>query len=141
MRTGFLGSAATFGLMPKKVPPSSAFGERLMRLRMARGLTQTQLAEMIESSQRAVSRYETIAELPPAAVLIKLAKALQVSADDLLGLKAPRRAPEPKEDPEMRRLWKRFQLVRSLPEKDQRAVIRLNNSLVSVKESRRTSAA
>ncbi len=60
-------SSATFLGMPKKVPPTSPFGQRLMRLRLERGLTQTQLAEMIESSQRAISRYETIAELPPAA--------------------------------------------------------------------------
>jgi hypothetical protein len=74
---------------------------------------------------------------------VKLARALGVSADELLGLKPPRRSPEPKEqqDPEVRRLWKRFQLVRSLPEKDQRAVIRLINSLVSERETRRTSAA
>jgi|SRR5687768_14745569 len=141
MSTGNLGSASTFRLMPKKVQPSSAFGERLMRLRMARGLTQTQLAELIGSSQRAISSYETIAEYPPTAVLIKLAKALEVSTDLLLGLKLPRKTSEPKEDPEMRRLWKRFQLVRSLPDKDQRAVIRLINSLVSVKETRRSSAA
>lgn len=129
--------------MPKKVAPSSAFGERLMRLRMARGLTQTQLAEMIDSSQRAISRYETVAELPPAAVLVKLAQSLDVSADELLGLKMPRKRPEPRDeqDPELRRLWKRFQLVRALPDKDQRAVIRLINSLVSARDTRRTSAA
>ena len=127
--------------MPKKVPPSSPFGERLTRLRTARGLTQTQLADLIDSSQRAVSRYETIAELPPAAVLVRLAEVLNVSADELLGLKQRRAAPEPKEDPEVRRLWKRSQAVRSLPEKDQRAVIRLINSLVSVRDTRRSSAA
>ena len=141
MKPVLSGSASTFGLMPKKVPPSSAFAERLTRLRMARGLTQTQLAELIDSSQRCVSRYETIAELPPAAVLIRLAEVLEVSADELLGLKRRKKTPVPKEDPEVRRLWKRFQLVRSLPEKDQRAVIRLINSLVSVRESRRTNAA
>ena len=140
-KPALLRSGSTFGPMPKKVPPSSPFGERLTRLRMARGLTQTQLAELIDSSQRAVSHYETIAELPPAAVLVKLAQILQVSADELLGLKAPRRAATPREDPETRRLWKRFQAVRSLPEKDQRAVIRLINSLVSVRETRRSSAA
>lgn len=114
-----------------------------MRLRMARGLTQTQLAEMIDSSQRAISRYETVAELPPAAVLVKLAQSLDVSADELLGLKMPRKRPEPRDeqDPELRRLWKRFQLVRALPDKDQRAVIRLINSLVSARDTRRTSAA
>jgi hypothetical protein len=31
-----------------------------------------------------------------------------------------------------RRLWKRFQMMAELPEKDQRAVIRLINSLVSL---------
>jgi transcriptional regulator with XRE-family HTH domain len=127
--------------VPKKVPPSSPFGERLTRLRIAQGLTQSQLAEMIESSQRAVSHYETIAELPPTAVLVRLAQVLRVSTDELLGLKAPKRPSAPKEDPETRRLWKRFQAVRSLPEKDQRAVIRLINSLVSVREGTRSSAA
>jgi hypothetical protein len=36
-------------------------------------------------------------------------------------------------DPETRRLWKKFQLIMQLPEKDQRAVIRLVNSLVAAK--------
>jgi len=35
------------------------------------------------------------------------------------------------DDPETRRLWKKFQQVRDLPEKDQRAVIRLVNSLAA----------
>ena len=74
-------------------------------------------------------------------MLVRLAEVLHVSADELLGLKQRRAAPEPKEDPEVRRLWKRFQAVRSLPEKDQRAVIRLINSLVSVRDTRRSSAA
>jgi transcriptional regulator with XRE-family HTH domain len=121
--------------MPKKIPPSSAFGERLARLRAERNLTQTDLAEMIDSSQRAISRYETVAELPPAAVLIKLAKALDVSADDLLGLRPPKkRTTNHDQDPETRRLWKKFQLVRALPDKDQRAVIRLLNSLVAARK-------
>jgi transcriptional regulator with XRE-family HTH domain len=118
--------------MPKKVPPSSPFGERLLRLRRDRGLTQVQLAELIDSTQRAISSYETVLDFPPTHVVIELARALGVSADELLGLRAPktRHAAVP-EDPEARRLWKKFQLVLSLPEKDRRAVIRLVNSLVS----------
>jgi transcriptional regulator with XRE-family HTH domain len=115
--------------MPKKVPPSSAFGERLTELRRARGLTQTELADKIHSSQRAISHYETVAEFPPATVLVDLAAALGVSADVLLGLK-PSKAHKAKEDPEARRLWKTFQLVLALPERDRRAVIRLVHSLV-----------
>lgn len=88
---------------------------------------------MIGSSQRAISGYETVAEYPPTAVVVELAKVLKVSADELLGLKPPPKTARSKEDPETRRLWKRFQQVLSLPEKDRRAVIRLVNSLVSAK--------
>ncbi len=52
---------------------------------------------------------------------------------ELLGLKPPR-VERVQDDAETRRLWKRFQLVTALPEKDQRAVIRLINSLVSAAE-------
>lgn len=123
--------------MPKKVKPCSPFAERLTALRRARGLTQIQLAEKIGSTQRALSSYETVAEFPPAPVVVELAKALGVSADELLGLK-PRKAKAEKvvdEDPEIRRLWKTFQLVLALPERDRRAVVRLIHSLVRTKRS------
>ena len=122
--------------MPKKVQPASAFGERLTALRKARRLTQVQLAEKIDSTQRAVSRYETIADRAPAPVLAKLAQALGVTTDELLGIK-PTRAASHADAPEARRLWRKFQQVMALPEKDRRAVIRLVNSLVTVKAASR----
>ena len=129
-------TASTLGPMPKKVQPSFPFGVRLTALRRARGLTQVQLADLLDSSQRVVSRYETVAQFPPTAVLVQLAKILKVTADELLGLKQIKSsAPIPPEDIEARRLWKKFQLVLELPEKDRRAVIRLVSSLVSVKKS------
>ena len=124
--------------MPKKVKPSSPFAARLTALRRARGLTQIQLAEKIGSSQRAISSYETVAEFPPTSVVLDLAKALGVSADELLGLKPPKAAKTESlvdDDPEVRRLWKTFQLVLSLPERDRRAVVRLIHSLVKTKRS------
>jgi transcriptional regulator with XRE-family HTH domain len=114
--------------MPKKVRPASVFGERLTALRKARGLTQVELARKIGSSQRAISRYETVADRAPAPVLAKLALALGVSTDELLGVRSSASA-GPADDPETRRLWKKFQRVLELPEKDRRAVIRLVNSL------------
>jgi hypothetical protein len=48
--------------------------------------------------------------------------------DELLGVK-PAKLDQGK--PQTRRLWKRFQRMESLPERDQRAVIRLINSLVA----------
>lgn len=125
--------------MPKKVRPASKFGERLAALRQARGLTQVQLAEKIGSTQRAVSRYETIADRAPAPVLAKLAQALGVTTDELLGVQRTRAATSLTDDPEARRLWKKFQQVMALPEKDRRAVIRLVNSLVAAKDTVRSS--
>ena len=121
--------------MPRKVTPESEFGKRLMTLRLQRGLTQTQLAEMIHSTQRNISHYETVADCPPGPVIVQLAKALQCSADEILGIKPPKAPFKPKEDPDTKRLWKKFQQVRSLPDKDQRAVIRLINSLVQTRQA------
>ena len=129
--------------MPKKVQPSHPFGKRLTELRKARGLTQIALAELIGSTQRAISSYETVIALPPTPVVIALAKALEVSTDVLLGLeaKAQKKTDVPREDPETRRLWKRFQPLLSLPEKDRRAVFRLVSSLIQTKQGGRKSAA
>lgn len=116
--------------MPRNKYGETSFGERLQNIRKARGLTQVQLAEAAETTQRAISYYETEAGFPPAPAVIGLAKALHVSTDELLGLKPPKVAPA-EEDPEARRQWKRFQMISTLPERDQKAVIRLINSLVA----------
>ena len=73
--------------MPAKKPAQNAFGQRLVALRQAKGLTQVQLAKAAGMSQRAISYYETEAEFPPAPALITLASVLAVSTDELLGLK------------------------------------------------------
>ena len=114
--------------MPAKKPAQTAFGKRMVALRQTRGLTQIELAKAAETTQRAISYYETEAEFPTAAALIPLARALRVSTDELLGAKP---AKLDQENPQKRRLWKRFQRMASLPERDQRAVIRLINSLVA----------
>jgi hypothetical protein len=80
-----------------------------------------------DTTQRAISYYETEAEFPTAA-LIPQARALGVTTDELLGVKP---AKLDQGNPQHRRLWKRFQRMASLPERDQRAVIRLINSLVA----------
>jgi transcriptional regulator with XRE-family HTH domain len=114
--------------MPRKKSEPSAFGRRLVAIRKARGLTQLQVAKALGTTQRTVSYYENQGGSPPAHVVVAIAKLLHVSADELLGLR-PSKLEHRKEDPERRRLWKRFQRMASLPERDQRAVIRLINSL------------
>ena len=96
--------------MPRKKYGETSFGERLQNIRKARGLTQVQLAEAAETTQRAVSYYETEAGFPPAPAVISLAQALNITTDELLGLKPPKVAPV-EEDSEARRQWKRFQMI------------------------------
>jgi transcriptional regulator with XRE-family HTH domain len=114
-------------VMPAKKEPHTAFGKRLFTLRKTRGLTQSQLAEALGTTQRVISYYETDAELPPSAVIIPLARVLAVSTDELLGLRPAKS--NGNSSVEKQRLWKRFQKMEALPTKDQRAVIRLINSL------------
>ncbi|MGD0295869.1 MAG: helix-turn-helix transcriptional regulator [Bryobacteraceae bacterium] len=125
--------------MPRKKYGETRFGERLQAIRKARGLTQVQLAEAAETTQRAISYYETEAGFPPAPAVIDLAKALRISTDELLGVKTPK-VERIHDDTKSRRLWKRFQMVATLPERDQKAVIRLVNSLVSLGAAKQRSA-
>ena len=76
-----------------------------------------------------VSHYETGTGYPPAPTVVDLAKALRVTTDELLGAKPIKNAKVDKMTPEMQRLWKKFQQIAKWPDKDQRAVIRLINSV------------
>ena len=60
------------------------FGERLKKLRKKAGLTQEQLAEMLNINHNSVSRWETDDLTPNARNIKALAKALGVSETDLL---------------------------------------------------------
>lgn len=120
--------------MPRSKQSPTAFGRRLVALRRDRGLTQVELAKLARTSQRAISYYENEAGYPPTTAVIALAKALQVSADELLGLKPAESGPL-EADPDLRRVWKKFRQVTALPERDQRAVIRLINSLAVARQS------
>ena len=125
--------------MPRNKYGETSFGERLQNIRKARGLTQVQLAEAAETTQRAISYYETEAGFPPAPAVIGLAKALHVTTEELLGLKPPKVAPV-EDDSEARRQWKRFQMIATLPERDQKAVVRLIHSLVAATAIRKNGA-
>jgi len=123
-------------VMSHKPSRDSEFGQRLMTIRKAHDMSQVQLAKAARTTQRAISYYETGLGFPPAPLVARLAHALKISSDELLGITPlPRQTSQFERvhsDPETRRLWKRFQQMASLPEKDQRAVIRLINSLCSV---------
>ena len=118
--------------MPIQKKPASEFGARLIALRKAREMTQIDLANAVGTTQRSISYYEAVADFPPTVVVVALAKALGVTPDDLLlDTKAlPAAVSEnPNNNPEVRRYWKRFQQLMGLPEKDQRAVLRMLDTM------------
>ena len=59
-------------------------GATIKRLREAKGITQTQLAEQIGVSDKAVSKWETAKGLPDITLIEPLAKALGVSVMELM---------------------------------------------------------
>ena len=61
-------------------------GNRLKQLRVNRGLTQEQLAAQLKLGKRQIHRYENGLSDPASDVVARLALALGVSADFLLGL-------------------------------------------------------
>ena len=116
LRTSLWGSAA---LMKERT--LEGFGDRLAALRQRRGLTQTALGEAVGVSKRVIAYYEADGAQPPGAMLVELARALQVSADELLGLAPLRDTPSPK----VARLLKRIERLAELPAAEQRAVLKV----------------
>lgn len=115
--------------MPRTRPPGSAFGERIVALRRASGLSQAELAARIGTSQRVISYYEVQSGFPSAESIVAMAKALGVTTDELLGLKAVKRNGKRSRQEEW--LWKKFRRILTLPQRVQRTVIRMVNSAVS----------
>jgi transcriptional regulator with XRE-family HTH domain len=114
--------------MTKHVIESSAesFGERLARLRKAAGYTQKELGDEVGTSQRMVAYYEAQTQHPPTKLMPALARALGVSADELLGLassKARRKTPDS-------RLDRRLRAVQDLPAVEKRQVLAFIDALL-----------
>ena len=64
---------------------AETFGERFQRLRKERGLTQDRIAEAVNVSSQAVSKWENDINMPDIALLLPLSELLGVTTDELLG--------------------------------------------------------
>ena len=72
-----------------------SFGEKLQELRRKAGLSQDALAERLEVSRQAVSKWERDEAVPETEKVVRIAKLFDVSLDELLLDKAPQpRQPE-----------------------------------------------
>ena len=117
--------------MPRTPERRSAFGERVYRIRIARGMTQVSLAQAAGMSQRMISHYECEIESPNADMVVKLAQALAVTTDELLGIQTLRKiTDDPTIDPALRRYVKRIRAIVALPERDQKSVLRMLDNTI-----------
>ena len=112
------------------------FGERLARLRRAAGYSQGELGAELGISQRMVAYYEGETEYPPAHLLPALARALGVSADQLLGLEKPPRNGGVRDT----HLWRRFRQVDQLPPAERKPIVQLVDAFLRGKKVTRGEA-
>ena len=64
------------------------FADNLVRLRREKGFSQEQLADLMDVSRQAVSKWENDVSCPDVTMIPRIAQLFNVSTDELLGLKA-----------------------------------------------------
>jgi transcriptional regulator with XRE-family HTH domain len=102
-------------------------GGRVAGLRKEQGLTQTQLAELLGLTQQMVASYEVGRRRLPASLLPKIATALTVSVEALLGhgrATPAKRGPAPKLQQQMER-------IQRLPRAKQRLVLQMLDGVLA----------
>ena len=111
-------------IMPKRktqLTEAESFGERLARLRQAAGYSQRDFASEVGISQRMVVYYEKASERIPIHLMPLFAKALGVSADQLLGIEKVKDNGRSRDN----RLWRRFSQVEKLPTNQRKQIVQI----------------
>lgn len=98
--------------------------DRLVELRRERGLSQAEVAEALELTQALVSNYEQGTRRLHADLVVRFAEFYEVSADDLLGMKANRKTKKNAKTDLGLHLLKRMQKIQNLPKQRQKEVLR-----------------
>ena len=109
----------------QKAPP---FGERMAIVRAAQGLSQSQLAEKLHTTREMINYYERRARNPTSDFIQKAAKALGVTADELLGIKP---LPERQKPGPASKIEQRFEKIKSLPRNEQLYVIKFLDQVLT----------
>lgn len=108
----------------KDAPP---FGQRLSATRKARGLTQQQLAELLDMTVKGIDYYERRARNPSSEFVQRAADALGVAVTELLG--ENRRGPQRKRGPSPK-LQRQLEEIHRLPKAKQRFVSELLDTVL-----------
>ncbi len=117
---------------------ADGLGERIRRLRKERGWNQTELAQRVGCSRRAIVYYERDGKYPPAPIVAAMAGAFGLDINAFMSPDEPARKaskddPDLIGDPEDKRLWRKFRQMRDLSERDQASVMRILNLLIDAK--------
>lgn len=104
-----------------------SLGEKLKKLRRERGWSQDEFAHAAQIDGRQVSRYENDRVVPSIEVIVKIARAYNVSVDYLLlddSDRKPLRAPVSK-------LAQRVMEIEGLSDEDERSLLHLIDAIVA----------
>lgn len=113
----------------------AAVGANIAALRKKRGLTQAELAERINYSDKAVSKWERGESLPDVLTLLALAEQLQTDPNTLTGHAAAAAEPEPVPEPQPQAPAEEHSSVRKLTARyraDKNVIQKLSSILVWV---------
>ena len=135
----FIDDHDTLGSMTRHAYIADGIGERIRRMRRERGWTQTDLAGRVGTTKRAVIHYENHGKFPPAPILAAMAGAFGLTLESLMSPDEPQHRSEKDEpnllsDPTDRKLWRKLKILKSLPERDQQAVIRMLETMAKAHE-------
>ncbi len=107
-----------------KLPPlklgNETLGKRIARLRKEKGYTQLELAEKIGIIRELISNYERARLRPNYEMIIRLALALEVTADEILGLKSSKKNSN---KPSLK-ILRRMKKIESLPPSKQKIILK-----------------
>lgn len=120
--------------LPSPLPQDETLGARLQRIRKEKGITQVELAKRLGSIQSVVSSYECGTTHPNHEMLARIATALGVSTDYLLGIApAPTatRADFKSDTPTIGKFQRRLDQLLHLPKRDQDAVLKVMDAMLA----------
>lgn len=113
----------------KKVEaPAESLGSRLVRLRRAKGWSQSELAARIGTKSNQISKFERETYQPGLETLSKLAEALETTTDFLLTGREPKEAHDA-------RLRARLPLLENLPRELRDRVVEFLDTLLNAHET------
>jgi transcriptional regulator with XRE-family HTH domain len=103
-----------------------ALGARIADLRQQAGFSQQQLADLLGLKQQTWATYESATRRLPSSLLVPLCDALNVSVEQLLGVREAKAKPGPAP-----KLQKQFQAISTLPKSKQDHITRVIEALLA----------